>query len=107
VLRVGGWKSRLQAAGKQKAGKFVLAADHPSLDPQLPDLPRNSCAGHLFSPVDLARYRAVKVGSLTSRLHRIGKWLVPVSTWWEKGRAVFFLYHLTAEENNDHYRKAL
>jgi hypothetical protein len=59
MLRAGGWKSRLQAAGKQKAGKLV--ADPLRSDPDLP--PQHLPRVRRISSVDLARSRAGEVGS--------------------------------------------
>lgn len=71
----------LPQAGRQNAGKLSLARRSSISD--LPRVRRTSFA-------DLARYRAARTNKGSwSRLHRIGKWLVPVSTWWKKSRAVF------------------
>jgi hypothetical protein len=71
MLRAGGWKSRLQAAGKQKAGKLVLAPCR-SFDHSIPiPAPRSAAHASDISSVDLARSRAGEVGShIPSASHR-------------------------------------
>ena len=84
-----------QASRQAKCGQttFALSADH-SIDP------RSAARASDFLSADLARYRAARTKLVPSASYScVGKWLVPVSTWWEKGRAVF-VYHVVANDIN-------